>query len=118
VPRRICPTAAITALIAVSGGHAVASPFRPLPDERARPSGSTSADGTRPGVKPLPFAQGRRFATLEHYLAFRRSRGVIDLPWYREVSPGLFELQTTKKPAPPTQRFTRAELARLFGFER
>ncbi len=97
-----------------SAGMAAASPFRPLPDEAARPPKPAGAADP----KSLPYAQGRQFATLDEYLAFRRSRGAIDLPWYKEVSPGLYELQTTRKPAPAPRRFTRAELARTFGFDR
>jgi hypothetical protein len=110
MPGRITPIALLVALSA--GGTADASPFRPLPGEE--PRSATPAGGAR----PRPSAQGREFATLDEYLAFRRNRGAIDRSWYKEVAPDVFELQTTRQPAPPVRRFTRAELARTYGFDR
>ena len=75
------------------------------------------ADG-KAGVADLPFAQGRTFATLDEYLAFRERRGAADVPWYREVAPGLYELAGRRGPGARPQRVTRAELMRRFGFTR
>jgi hypothetical protein len=88
-----------------SGAETQASRFRPVPDAAPAPR------------RALPHARGRSFATLDEYLAFRRAQGAIDLPWYKEVAPDVFELQTTMRPAPAPRRYTRAELARMFGFE-
>jgi len=63
----------------------------------------------------LPFAQGRRFATLEEYLTHLENRGAHDVPWYRQVAPDVFELVSGRGRG-PVQRFTRAELAARFGF--
>ena len=99
-------------LIALTAGQgAEASPYRPLPGERA-----VSSDRPAPRAG-LPFARGREFASLDEYLAFRKEGGAIDLPWYKEVAPGIYELQTNVRPAAPARRITRTELARKFGFD-
>ena len=64
----------------------------------------------------LPFAQGRSFASLEEYLAFRERRGAYDVPWYREISPGVYELVTRRRPGSAPQTFTREQLRVQFGF--
>lgn len=75
-------------------------------------------EGAAP-VTNLPYARGRSFRTLDEYLAFRRKSGAIDLPWYREVRPGLYKLETGNlRPPGPERYFTREELERKFGFER
>lgn len=72
-----------------------------------------------PAVTNLPYARGRSFGTLDEYLAFRRKGGAMDLPWYREVRPGLYRLETGNLRAPVPERFfTREELERKFGFAR
>jgi hypothetical protein len=109
--------AAIALGLAGSDAGAQESRFRPLPgqEKAARPAPSASA-GT--AIANLPYARGRSFRSLDAYLAFRREQGAIDLPWYKEIAPDLFELQTTIRPAPPRRRFTRQELAKRFGFAR
>lgn len=64
----------------------------------------------------LPFAQGQRFATLDTYLAHLRKRGAQDVPWYREVAPGMYELVSGRGRRGPAERITRAELMERFGF--
>lgn len=76
----------------------------------------TPSDAGRPDA--LPFAQGRSFASLDEYLDFRRARGATDIPWYREVSPGVYELVARRGPGAAKQTFTRAELLAKFGFDR
>lgn len=66
----------------------------------------------------LPFAQGRSFSTLDEYLAFRKERGAYDVPWYKEVSPGVYELVTRRVPGKPFETFTREQLMEKFGFSR
>lgn len=97
-----------------------ASRFRPLPAEEAAPSTrvAPARHSTANGARTLPYARGRRFGTLDAYLAFRREQGAIDLPWYEEIEPGIFLLRTTLQPRPAPKRFTRADLARKFGFDR
>lgn len=69
-------------------------------------------------VTGLPFAQGRAFATLDDYLAFRKNRGAHDVPWYREIRPGTYELVTRRGPGATPEIHTREDLERKFGFRR
>lgn len=76
-----------------------------------------AAQGSTGGpVAGLPFSQGRSFSSLDDYLAFRKTRGAYDVPWYREVRPGVYELVTRRPPGTQPQTFTRAQLAEKFGF--
>ena len=68
------------------------------------------------GVASLPFAMGRRFRTLDEYLVHLKCRAApIDLPWWREIRPGIYRYETTK-PGATEQIATRAELIKRFGF--
>jgi hypothetical protein len=68
----------------------------------------------------------QRFRTLDDYLAHLEARNApIDKPWYREIRPGVYELQTGNLRILPTGEeggdaakriFTREELERKFGF--
>jgi hypothetical protein len=102
-------------LFGAMGGAAEAqdSRFRPLPGQKEAATAPTAG-----GIAGLPYARGRRFATLHAYLAFRREQGAIDLPWYEEVAPGVYELRTSVRPALPPRRITREALARRYGFAR
>lgn len=62
----------------------------------------------------------RRFGTLDDYLAYLKQRGALDMAWWREVEPGVYERVSTFRPADGRvpERATRAELMRRFGFER
>lgn len=87
--------------------------------ERAAPAKEASvAEGRSqgPAVAGLPFSQARSFTSLDHYLAFLKTRGAYDVPWYREVRPGVYELVTRRRPGTPAQLFTRQQLAQKFGF--
>lgn len=64
----------------------------------------------------------QRFRSLDDYLAWlERTQGPVDGPWYKQVRPGVYELQTGNfRPLggePEKRTFTRAELAEMFGFE-
>ena len=65
----------------------------------------------------------KQFRTLDEYLAhLERTQGPVDGPWYREIRPGVYELQTGNlrvlNGAGEMKRiFTREELAREFGFK-
>ena len=74
-----------------------------------------STDGKTGETTGLPFSQGHDFATLDAYLAHLERRGAMDVPWYREVSPGLYEL-VSGRGRRPAVRVTRAELMQRFGF--
>ncbi len=66
----------------------------------------------------------KRFRSLEDYLKhLELTQGPVDGPWYKEVSPGLYQLQTAgnlKLDVPTNEKrsFTRQELAEKFGFPR
>ena len=97
------------------------SPFRPLPEQQSgNGSGAApteGATGTEEGVARLPFAQGRRFATLDSYLAHLKTQSAIDLPWWREISPGVYE-HVRHMPGAARETATREELMKRFGFAR
>ncbi|WP_375401988.1 hypothetical protein [uncultured Sphingomonas sp.] len=86
----------------------------------------TQAAAARPTTRPsaafpggLPHARGREFETLDEYLAHLRDyAGPMDRPWYREVSPGLFRLETGNlRDGSAARHFTRDQLAKRFGFK-
>jgi hypothetical protein len=103
----------------------VSSPYRPLPAEgtpaKAQPeekrmTKAVSANG--PGVADLPYAMGRRFASLDEYLLhLQRRAGPIDLPWWREIRPGVYE-HVKHMPGAARETATRPELMKRFGFKR
>ena len=67
--------------------------------------------------KNLPYAEGLSFTSLDGYLQHLTERGPIGVPFYREVTPGQFERQVQMRhPGEKAQRWTRAELAKRYGF--
>ena len=66
----------------------------------------------------------KRFGTLDEYLAFlEKTQGPVDGPWYKQVSPDVFELQTAGNlhldvPSKEKRTFTRQELEKKFGFSK
>ena len=85
-----------------------------VPQAKASAAAADLPQGTP--VSGLPFSQGRSFTSLDQYLAFLETRGAYDIPWYRKVRPGVYELVSRRRPASGPQVFTREELARKFGF--
>lgn len=67
--------------------------------------------------KDLPFAQGQAFDSLDAYLAFLERRGAMDVPWYREIGPDLYELVSGRGRRGAPERVSRAELMQRFGFQ-
>jgi hypothetical protein len=102
------------ALAAVALAPAAAAPFRPTPAAQppAPPEGQSVTDSR------LPLSG--RFADLDAYLAYLRQRSHVDGAWYREIRPGIFELQTGNLRLPggdkPRPTFTREQLEKKFGF--
>jgi hypothetical protein len=76
---------------------------------------ATAEDGC---VSGLPFARGAVFCSLDDYLAHLERQGAIDLPWWRQVRPGIYERVVRMAPAPERETATREELMRRFGFRR
>lgn len=75
----------------------------------------TSSSGE--AVANLPYARGKTFRTLDEYLAHLEAQGALDLPWWREIRPGVYE-RVTSMPEARREVATRAELMRRFGFAR
>lgn len=69
------------------------------------------------GIANLPYARGKTFRTLDEYLAHLEAQGAVDLPWWREIRPGVYE-RVTSKPDAQRETATREELMRRFGFTR
>jgi hypothetical protein len=69
------------------------------------------------GVANLPYARGKSFRTLDEYLAHLETQGAVDLPWWREIRPGVYE-RVTSMPEARREVATREELMRRFGFAR
>lgn len=67
------------------------------------------------GVANLPFARGQVFRCLDDYLAHLERQGAIDLPWWREVSPGVYE-HMMRMTGAQRETATREELMQRFGF--
>jgi hypothetical protein len=101
----------LAAALAALLGPADTAPWRPEP----APAAATPAPGDH-----LPV--NRRFSDLDAYLAYLERRSHLDGAWYRQVRPGVYELQTGRLrlpgEAPRKQTFTREELMRKFGFSR
>jgi hypothetical protein len=67
----------------------------------------------------LPYANGREFRSLDEYLAFRKTLGTTDRPWYEEISPGIYYLKGGRRlPASRERTYTRQELMEKFAFTR
>ena len=76
-----------------------------------------AAGETASGVANLPYARGKTFSSLDEYLAHLEAQGALDLPWWREIRPGVYQRMTSMPEARP-EVATREELARRFGFAR
>ena len=108
---------AVPLALASSAACSETAPTAPAKLTSPAKEATTAEDRAQP-VSGLPFSQGRSFTSLDEYLAFLETRGAYDLPWYRKVRPGVYELVTRRPPGTPPQLFTRAELAQKFGFPR
>ena len=65
----------------------------------------------------------QRFTSLDEYLAhLERTQRPVDGPWYKQVRPGIYELQTGNLhldvAGGERQTFTREELAQKLGFSK
>jgi hypothetical protein len=82
------------------------------PSASEAPVERTAANGC---VENLPFARGAVFCCLDEYLEHLRQQGAIDLPWWREISPGVYE-HVARSTGAERETATRAELMERFGF--
>jgi hypothetical protein len=87
-------------------------------DRAADKPGVARSDSEGLEVSNLPFARGRTFGSLDDYLEHLERQGAIDLPYWREIRPGLYEHVTTRQPRGEPERATRSELMERFGFTR
>lgn len=79
---------------------------------------NSDSAGSGAPVSGLPFSHGKSFSTLDEYLAhLRENAGPIDQPWWREISPGVYE-HVKRMPGAKRETATRAELMQRFGFTR
>ena len=88
----------------------------------AQETGGREAVETRIGAEEaladLPYARGRSFESLRAYLAYlEQYNGPIDLPWWRELRPGVYQQVIRMTDAEP-ETATREELMQRFGFAR
>lgn len=72
--------------------------------------------------RPLPFAHGNTFDSLDEYLLYlERYNGPIDMPYWRPIAPGRYEHVTTIRTLDGAQArevATREDLMERFGFHR
>ena len=107
------------ALLAAACADAPAGAADGAQGRKERVAMEQGAGSERGAVSGLPSSFGQSFATLDEYLEhLRKYAGPVDLPWYREVRPGVYEEVTTITPAPPPKTYTREELMRKYGFTR
>ena len=99
---------------------AVLIPKKSAPAE-ARARVQTGDGISRATSGQIPISQ--QFRTLDEYLAhLERMQAPVDGAWYKQVAPGVYELQTgnlrTLTPGKGKTTFTREELERQFGFRK
>ena len=85
--------------------------------EANRPAGVNNPGKNVNNDQPI----NQRFRNLDEYLAhLERMEGPVGGPWYKQVRPGIYELQTGNLhldvPGGEKRTFTRNELERKFGF--
>lgn len=105
-------------LMLAGGGGAVSKPPIVLDVRESAPvkrQAPAAAEGA--SVAGLPYARGKRFGTLDAYLSHLESNAALDLPWWRQVRPGLYEHVKHMRGAAP-EMATRAQLLKRFGFTR
>ncbi len=76
---------------------------------------SATSCSSKDGVANLPFASGKVFYTLDEYLAHLERQGAIDLPYWHEIKPGVYE-RVVRMPGAEREIATRDELMKRFGF--
>jgi hypothetical protein len=109
--------AVASAVLAGSCGAAQTNAATGQPVAQAAPA----IQGTTVTDQQLPINQ--RFRNLDEYLAWlRKTEEPVDGGWYKEIRPGVYELQTSGNlhldvPANEQRVFTREELERKFGFK-
>ena len=107
------PVLTVSLLVALA---ACGAPPRELAATNSMNVGNNVAQPTTP--------INQRFRSLDAYLAhLELTQAPVDGPWYREIRPGVYELQTGNlrvlgDNGEMKRIFTREELEREFGFRR
>ena len=70
------------------------------------------------GVAGLPFGRGRTFRSLDDNLAHLEANAAIDLPYWREIRPGVYQWVVRMPESEEAEIATREELMRRYGFTR
>lgn len=103
----------LSAGLLASACSASPSPFETERYRASNPKGTS--------VTPI----NQRFASLDEYLAFlEKTSAPVDGPWYKQVRPGIYQLQTGNlrvldaDKAEEKRLFTRRELEKKFGFSK
>ena len=101
-------------VVAVAAPFAAAAP-PPVAAPSQPPSPGAPVTDNRAPIR-------ERFPDLDAYLGYLQKRSHVDGAWYREIRPGIYELQTgnlrLEGPGATKRTFTREELERKFGFSR
>lgn len=84
-----------------------------------QPAGTNNSGKNVTDDQPI----NQRFRNLDDYLVhLEQMEGPVGGPWYKQVRPGIYELQTGNLrldgEAAEQRTFTREQLARKFGFSR
>jgi hypothetical protein len=109
----------ISALVLLT---ACGAPARQASAPEANRTTNVADAGEKMAPQNQPISQ--RFRSLDQYLAhLELTQAPVDGPWYREVKPGIYELQTgnlrvLEGTSEPKRIFTREELEREFGFRK
>ena len=92
--------------------------------QAATAQSQVAVDGNETKVAGNDATTGRQFRDLDEYLSYlQATQGPIDGPWYREIRPGIYQLQTGNlrlddgSPRPKLI-YSREELERKFGFKK
>ncbi|WP_150412056.1 hypothetical protein [Sphingobium limneticum] len=106
-------TALLLSISALDGGGKVTNEGSPVQPCKTFPR--RQKDDATGAVSGLPYARGRAFGSLEEYLEHLRSNAAIDLPWWREIKPGVYEY-VSRSTSAPRKIATREQLKACFGF--
>jgi hypothetical protein len=115
VPLLLLSTSACEASQVETGGAKADQDSAPIRQVSDTQPGKTVTD------KHVPISQ--QYRTLDEYLAYlERMQAPVDGPWYKQVRPGIYELQTGNLRVLGAEEgkrtFTREELERQFGFRK
>ena len=111
-------------VMAASAGLLVAACSAPQSNVQNSVPANQAAASKGTGVTNQELPINQRFRTLDDYLAWlRKYAAPADQPWYKEIRPGVYELQTAGNlhldvPSNEKRIFTREELEKKFGFSR